>query len=69
MLVSQVAMTSKRSNSNIIVILHNNVAARKPNINILASKATTAKKRTEANILANKIATASIKSDTNKTAK
>lgn len=40
--------------------------AQRPNINILASKATTAKKKSNANIPANKTTTANWKSDTNK---
>lgn len=55
--VSQVAMTSRRLDSNLIVILYDNVAARRPYINVMASKATTAKKKTDANMPVSKMAT------------
>lgn len=67
--VSKTATTNRRSDANKTVILNDNIATKKPNINILASKTTIAGKKTDANIQASKAAMGSKKSDTNKTLK
>lgn len=69
MLVSKAAMTNERSDANITVILHDNVAVGRPNINIPASELMTARRKINANMLASKAAITSRKSDKNKTPK
>lgn len=63
---SKAVTTSKKSDVNITLILHNNIATRRKNINIPTSEMTIIKRKTDVNILINKVAMASKKLNINK---
>lgn len=69
MSVSKATTISGRLDAILMVILHDNIAAKRPNINMSANEVTIAQRKTNANISARKAVTASRKSDTKKATK
>lgn len=62
--INQAAIINWRLDTKVMVILYDNVTAKRQNINIPANKMITGKKKIDANIPATKIAIASKQSNT-----